>query len=230
MVKSTIAAIALTLFLAGGAVSAEFSADMVMETFAGANTGKVYFKNPDVNRTEMMGTISIIKRPIMYQLFTDTKMYVIQNLDDIKKDNPMADAASFKEWMQNNNLKKTGSETVQGYDCEIYEGDIKMDEEQPSVHIKLWYAKKLDYPVKQETELPPPAGKISSRLENINVASQPNSLFDIPDGYTQTKDYQEAMGMGGMPSFEGGDEGSMPSQEDMEKMMQEMMKQMGKQQ
>ncbi len=230
MVKSTIAAIALTLFLAGGAVSAEFSADMVMEMFAGPSTGKVYFKDQDVSRTEMMGIISIIKRPNMYQVFPDTKKYIVENLDDMKKENPMADVGSFKEWMQNNNLKKTGSETVQGYDCDIYEGDIKMDEEQPPVHMKLWYSKKLDYPVKQEAELSPPAGKISYRLENIKVASQPGSLFEIPDGYTQTKDYQEAMGMGGMPSFEGGDEGSMPSQEDMEKMMQEMMKQMGKQQ
>ncbi len=229
MVKSVIAAIALALFLPGGAMSAEFSADMAMETFAGANIGKVYFKTPDVSRTEMMGTISIIKRPIMYQLFPDTKMYVVQNLDDIKKDNPMADASSFKEWMQNNNLKKTGSETVQGYECEIFEGDLKVDEEQPPAHLKLWYSKKLDYPIKQEIELPPPAGKMTYRLENINVASQPDSLFDIPNGYTETKNYQEAMGMGAMPSFGGGEQDAMPSQEEIEKMMQEMMKQMGKQ-
>jgi hypothetical protein len=229
MIRSLISAIILSLFMATGAISAEFSADMVMESIAGISSGKIYFKNEDINRTEMMGIISIFKRPLIYQLFPDTQKYVIMNIDEISKNNPAADAANFKEWIENNKLKKSGSEKLQGYACDIFEGDMKFAEGQPPVHVKVWHTPKLGYPIRQESTLPAPAGKISSQLENIRLASQAGSLFEVPAGYSQAKDVQEAMGAGGMPSFGEGGKGQAPSQEEMQKMMKEMMKKMGKQ-
>jgi hypothetical protein len=228
MIRSLISAVILSLFLATGAISAEFSADMVMEGMGGTNSGKIYFKSDDMSRTEMMGMISIFKRPLKYQLFPDTQKYVVQNIDEVSKKNPAADAANFKQWIDKNNLKKTGSETVQGYKCDIFEGDVKFVADQPPVHMKIWHTRKLGYPVRQESTLPPPAGNISSHLENIKLASQDSSLFEIPAGYAQAKDVQEAMGLGAMPSFGDGGKGQAPSQEEVQKMMKEMMKRMEK--
>lgn len=231
MMRSLIAAAIVSLFLANGAMAAEFSADMIMGSMAGRSSGKIYFKNDDTSRTEMMGMISIFKRPLIYQVFSDTKKYVIQNIDEINKNNPSADAANIQEWIDNNQLKKVGSETLQGYRCDIFEGDVTVADDQPPVHVKIWHTKKLGYPLRQESTLPPPAGNVSSHLENIQIGSQPASLFEVPPGYAQAKDVQEATGGGGvgaMPSFGDSGKGQAPSREEMQKMMREMMKRMEK--
>jgi hypothetical protein len=228
MKRSVISAILLSLFLATAANSAEFSADMVMESMGGTHSGKIYFKNQDINRTEMMGVISIFKRPLIYQLFPNTHKYVIMNVDEISKNNPAADAANFKQWIKKNNFKKTGAETLEGYPCDIFEGNVKMGDDQPPVPTKFWQTRKLDYPIRQESTLPPPIGKVSSQLTAISLSSQAASLFEVPPEYSQAKDIQEAMGAGGMPSLGETGEGQAPSPEDMQKMIKEMMKKMGK--
>ncbi|MCF8143083.1 MAG: DUF4412 domain-containing protein [Deltaproteobacteria bacterium] len=224
MIRPLITAFILSLCMATGAISAEFSADLLMQSVGGTHSGKLYFKNEDLNRIEMMGIISISKRPMTYQLFPDTKKYVVTNIDEISKNNPAADAANFKEWIENNNLKKTGTDTLEGYKCDIFEGDVKLDDDQPPVHMKIWHTPELGYPIRQESTLPQPVGKISSHLKNIQLESQAGSLFEIPAGYSQAKDVQEAMGM---PSFGDGGKGQAPSQEEMQKMMKDMMKKMG---
>lgn len=227
MIRSLISGVALSLLLTTGAISAEFSADTVMESITGTTSGKIYFKDDDTSRTEMMGTIAIMKRPHIYQLFTDTQKYVVQHMDDMKKKNPDLNAANLKEWIDKNKLKKTGSEKLQGYACDIYEGDVKFSEDDPPVHVKIWHTPKLGYPLRHESDLPPPVGKVITHLENIRLGSQPGSLFEIPAGYSQAKNAQEAMGLGGMPSFGGAGKGQAPSQEEIEKMMKEMMKKRG---
>jgi len=229
MIRSMAGAFVLSLFLVTSAVSAEFSADMVMDSMAGKTTGKLYFKNDDTTRTDMMGVVAIMKRPYIYQLFTDTRKYVVQDIEEMKKTNPALDAANLKDWIDKNNLKKTGSEKLQGYPCDIYEGDVIYGDEDPPVHIRMWHTPKLGYPLRHESVLPAPMGTVSSRLENIQLGPQPGSLFEIPEGYTEAKSAQEAMGMEGMPSFGGAEKGQAPSREEMEKMMKEMMEKMGKQ-
>jgi outer membrane lipoprotein-sorting protein len=229
MVRSLISAVILSLFLSTGAIAAEFSADVVTESMAGTSSGKIYFKNDDISRTEMMGMISIFKRPLIYQLFANTQKYVVRNTEEAGKKNPVADAANFREWIDNNNMKKVGSETRQGYRCDIFEGDVKVADDQPPVHMKVWHTQKLGYPLRQESTLPPPVGNVSSHLENIQIGSQAGSLFEVPAGYTQAKDVQEAMGVGAMPSLGDSGRGQAPSQEEIQKMMKEMMKRMEKQ-
>lgn len=225
MIRSIIWAGILSVSLTTGAVGAEFSADMVMESTAGKNPGKVYFKNDNTSRTEVMGTIAIMKRPHIYQLFTETKKYVIQNMDDLKKKNPAMDAANLKEWIEKNQLQKVGSEKIQGYTCDVYEGEMKYDETTPPFPVKIWHTPKLGYPLRHESILPPPMGKVTMHLEHIRLGPQPASLFEIPAGYAEAKSVEEAMGLEGMPSL-GSEKGDAPSREEMEKMMKETMKKM----
>lgn len=229
--------IALTFFvlcfaMIATASAVEFSADTVTEVMGMKTNGKIYFKNYKTQRTDMdmMGIkmTQIVKYPKSYQIFTDTKKYVVSDIEEMKKQNPMVGVDSFEEFIKINNFKKAGTETVEGYKCVIYEGNVTLAEGQPATSMKLWYSSKLDYPVKSEVTMPAPmSGKVTGVAKNIKTDKQPNGLFEIPSGYSEAKNTQEAMGMGGFGMPTSGGSGEMPSREDMQEMMksaQEMMK------
>lgn len=235
MTKKTAAILSFTmLFFAASfltsasAVHAEgFSADMVTEMDTGSVSGKLYVKNNQVNRNEMMGMITIMNHPHVYQVFTNTKKYHVTDVTELEKDNPMAGASDFHAWAKENNMKKTGTETVEGFACNIYEGAIIVDEETgQTAPMKFWLSEKLQYPIKTQSVMPPPAGRVTTYLKNIKTGAQPSHLFAVPDGYTEAASMEQAMGMPDMGQFS---EGEMPSAEEMDgmmKQMQEMMKNM----
>lgn len=237
--KKLLLSLFLSVFcLTSIAIAAEFSADMVIETPFGPQSGKIYHKNSDISRTDLNNMINIMKHPYVYQIFVETKKYVVTDLDQLAKENPAANIRDFNEFVKENNFKKVGSATLQGYKCDIFEGVLIISAEPGgetmSVPMKLWYSKKLDYPIRTESSLPPPiGGKSVSFLENIRTGRQDASLFEIPAGYKEVESVSEAMGYGSMPSMPEGSgpmpsADEMPSPEEMEeimKMMQEIMKQ-----
>jgi len=188
----------LVLFftIASTTVAAEFSADEI--AMMGGNIGgKIYYKNSSIHRNESMGMIRIIKLPLIYQLFTNTKKYTVSNINDLANKNPM-DNVSFDDMIKKNNMKKMGTATIQRFKCDIYEGNIKVNKNQPPMHMKIWYSKKLEYAIKTSMTLPAPMGTVSSHLENIKIGRQLDNLFKIPPGYSKVKSIEEAMGMGNM--------------------------------
>lgn len=220
MKKSVTIGLIISLFLVTAAFATEFSADMTMVVAGRSSSGKMYFKNAKTFRNEMMGIIVINKYPHSYQIFPDKKQYTMISAKDLKEQNPMADVEDFNAWIKKYNLKKAGTEKLQGFKCTIYEGRVSFSKESPPMNIKLWYSKKLNYPIKSENDLPAPMGKMVSTLTNIKLGAQAATLFEIPAGYTKAESMSEAMGMEN-------DSGQMPSPEEMEKMMksmQEMMK------
>jgi hypothetical protein len=202
-----------------------FSADTVTQMDSGNVTGKLYFKNSEVNRNEMMGMINIIKYPQVYQLFSNTKKYYVSDVTELDTKDPMAGVSDFDVWAKENDLEKTGTESIEGFACDIYKGTIEVDEETgETAPVKIWLSRKLQYPLKTETLMPPPAGRVLSYVKNIKTGSQPDHLFDIPAGYTKAATMEQAMGMPAMGQFSDG-QGQMPSSEQMGGMMDEMMKQ-----
>jgi len=235
--KTVLILIVAALFISGslfsrpGMVHAEeFSADIVTDMHTGSVNGKIYFKNTQLNRSDMMGMINIVKYPDVYQLFTGTKKYHVSNVTELETDDPMAGITDFKAWATENDLKKTGTESLEGFDCDIYEGTIEVDEETgETAPMKIWLSRKLQYPLKTETLMPAPVGSVVSVVKNIKTGKQPAHLFEIPEGYTQADTMEQAMGMPDMSQFS---EGQMPTGEQMENMMkqvQEMMKNMQQQ-
>lgn len=222
------------LFLASFAAAAEFSADMITETPMGRNSGKIFYQDTDTSRTEMMGIINIMKYPDMYQLVEETRKYVVSDLEELSRENPSSNIRDFDRFVKENDFKKTGSETLQGYKCDIYEGRIDSSpepgQEPASVFMKLWYSRDLDFSLKTESTLPPPMGKVVSFIENINKGRQPSGLFEIPPGYTRVETLQEAMGMGtgfSMPEgLDGMTSEDMPSPEEMQEMIEKMQEMM----
>ena len=186
--------LALFFTIASTTVAAEFSADEIT-TMAGNIEGKIYYKNSDTHRNESMGMIRIIKLPFVYQLFTDTKKYTVSNINDLASKSPMANV-SFEDMIKKNNMQKVGTDTIQSFKCDIYEGDITFTKNQPPMHMKIWYSKKLEYAIKTSMTLPAPMGTVSSHLENIRIGKQPDNLFEIPPGYSKVESIQEAMGIG----------------------------------
>ncbi len=198
MKKIIFTVLALYFTLVSTTVAVEFSADEVTMV-AGEIKGKIYYKNPKIRRNETMGMIMILKYPTMYQMFSDTKKYIVTNMEEAlsKSKNPMA-GLSYEDIIKNNNMKKIGTETLQNFDCIIYEGDLVFGKEVPSMHMKIWYSEKLEYGLKMDMELPAPMGTMSAHLENIKVEKQADALFEIPSGYTKADTIQEAMGL---PNF-----------------------------
>jgi hypothetical protein len=124
-------------------------------------------------------------------------------------------------------MKKVAEETLQGFKCLVYKGNAALVDDRPPTSMTLWYATKLNYPIKSRISLSSPMGEVITTLKNIKIGSQPESLFHIPRGYTEAKSIQEAMGMGPMMMPTGNNPGKMPSQEEinrMRKQAQEMMK------
>jgi hypothetical protein len=98
---------AVSFFTSASAVHAQaFSADMVTEMDTGNVSGKLYVKSNQVNRNEMMGMITIMNHPHVYQVFTNTKKYHVTDVADLEKDNPMAGASDFHAWAKENNMKQ----------------------------------------------------------------------------------------------------------------------------
>lgn len=235
--------ILLIVTLSTNAFADEFSADVITQLPRGKSSGKLFYKNEGTYRNEMMGMVTITKQPFIYQVFSNTKKYHVSNIDDLQNKNVMTDAGDFDSWIKKNNMKKAGKETLAGYKCQIYEGNIQEENSQFSPHMKIWFSKKLNYPIKSEITLPAPMGKVTTYLEKITVGKQPDSLFSIPSGYVKAETMEEAMGMPNIGSFmKGIDPGAnppagntmpppptMPSPEERDEMMkkmQEMMKQM----
>jgi outer membrane lipoprotein-sorting protein len=235
--KKLLLAVSLVCFvLTAGAFADEFSADVNSVAVGMTTMSKIYYKDFDTSRTEAMGMVIIMDGEKSYQLFEDTKKYVAMDMEEMKQQNPMADVDDFEEFITENDIKKTGSEKMSGYKCDVYEGNITYDVNQPPLAMKLWYSAKLDYPVRTETQLPGGMGTAVSTLENIKTGKQPASLFEIPAGYTEARSMEEAMGMsmggfsmpfGGGDAEEDGGTDEMPSQDEMNQMMQMMQEMMG---
>ncbi|MBT8362633.1 MAG: DUF4412 domain-containing protein [Desulfobacterales bacterium] len=207
-------AICLLLITCSSAGAVEFSADIISE-INGPITGKMYYKSTDTYRSDTMGMINIVNGPLAYMIVPDTKKYTVTDFEELSEKSPMGAVGDVMEMIKKNNMKKIGKEKIQGYSCVIYEGTVHFSDDQLPMGMKLWYSKKLKNTLKQEVTLPASAGKMISYIENIKLAKQDDSLFEIPQGYTEIDTMVEAMGMGEMQMLAiDVKKGEMPSAED----------------
>ncbi len=224
---------ALTFVFFSSAAWAGFSADMLIETAMSTRSGRIYFQDPHRVRTEMDNMLTIMNSQDVFYVFEKTKKYVQEDVQQPAKANPLAGIRNFDRFMAENGLQKTGQESLEGFACEIHEGNVQwggpFKSGEQSAYLKIWYARELDYSLKTETTLPEPMGRVVTRLASIKTGNQPDSLFEVPDGYARAENMQEAMGLdhgrGINLDMEGMSE-NMPGSEEMEefkKKMQEML-------
>lgn len=76
-------------------------------------------------------------------------------------------------------LKRSGQETIEGYKCDKYSGNIMCGSEDCKVDI--WWSTKLNYVLKSITRSS--AGAAIIELSNINEGKLPDKLFQLPKSY-----------------------------------------------
>jgi len=87
-------------------------------------------------------------------------------------------------------LEKTGTETVNGYDCDRY---ILNPGAEILPEIIIWSAKKLDGVIVKTLVESPDGTSMTNELFNVEVGKQPASLFELPDGYTKATEDEIGM-------------------------------------
>lgn len=175
------AVLGLSFFLGCGkdeamaSMAKEYSATMVSQSAGQAITTQIYIK-PDKIRTDtkMAGTSTIVRRDLnkVWTIMPDQKIYMeMQGMED-------AQTQSVEEKVKGEvSRKKVGSETINGHPSTKYE--ITTEADGKTVQIYQWWATDISFPVKTASV----DGSWSMEYRDIQIGSQPDSLFEIPAGY-----------------------------------------------
>ena len=163
----------------------EFSADIIMEVNNSEITGKLFLKNANTFRMEIMEQTFISKDGQVRKILTEEEKYININPADVERYNPLVGLSNFGKWVHLNNAKKVGREKLQGYACDIYEATVASTDTSTSMSTKVWYCRQIKFPLKSENsalEL----GSVSVTLSNIQTEETlPDKLFTISDTYAE---------------------------------------------
>jgi len=191
MFKKILTIVSFLLFLSGMAYGFEFSADTI-STFKGEQKiqGKMYFK-PDKFRMDMkthgdMTMITRIDKKVVWNVMPAQKMYMEMPFD--LKNKPKVDE-KFEGEIER---KLVGNETIDGHPTKKYLITYKVANKTEQVY--QWWATDINFPVKTAAV----DGTWTQEFRNVKMASQPDSLFEVPAGYQKMQMPQMPMMPGGM--------------------------------
>lgn len=175
--------IALVCVLTGSGTctAAEFSADTVTSHAGGTFTGKTYIKGDKIRSEgvkEGRNTISIhrMDRGITWVLIPENKTYM--EMSGVTSSNMEEMEKTAQEMTEKKNL---GTETVNGHLCDKFQYVYK---DKSLGVVTQWIAKDLKYPIKTEHTGMQGYG-MKAELTNIKTQHLPDSLFELPAGYTK---------------------------------------------
>ena len=161
------------------ALTAEFSADLIIDNPQGKFTGKVYIKGDKIRQEILkqdMKQVTILRldKGVTWNLMPENKMYMeIPGTGKGATDPEIEE--KIKDMAEKKSLEK---EKVKGYVCEKYQ---YIYHDKSLGVLTQWFSKKLNYPIK--TEYKAAAYHMLTEYKNIKEESIPNSLFEIPSGY-----------------------------------------------
>jgi hypothetical protein len=114
-----------------------------------------------------------------YTLYPNTRKYIIHTETEAHNEKPTVEKV------------KVGSETIDGHPCDKYKVTVTYKSEKPQEGF-IWNARDLGgMTIKSEVENKD--FKITTDLKNIVLKSSPASVFEIPQGYTEAKDFMDLM-------------------------------------
>ena len=187
MVKRLAVLLSLIFLFSGVASAFEFSADTIMTGKGRTNTGKAFFSKdkyridmeaPQKGNARAFAATSIITRidkKVIWTIMPDRKMYGEKAYDDMK-DRPMVEA---KKMVGEVERKEVGAETIDGHPTKKYLVTRKSGSGQHQVYS--WLATDMNFPIKTAAV----DGSWSQEYKNIKLGAQPDSLFEVPAGYTK---------------------------------------------
>jgi hypothetical protein len=186
MVRRLAVMLSLIFLFSGMALAAEFSADTITTGKGHTNTGKAFFSK-DKYRIDMevpqkgsgkalssMSMITRIDKKVIWTIMPDRKMYMEKAYDDMK-DRPMVEQKMAGEVER----KEVGAETIDGHPTKKYLVTRKSGIGQHQVYS--WWATDMNFPIKTAAV----DGSWSQEYKNIKIGAQPDSLFEVPAGYTK---------------------------------------------
>lgn len=162
------------VFTAGVAYTAsvqEFSADMVMDNAGQSFQGKLYVSGGKM-RLEMVQAVTITRRDknVSWVLMPTEGMYMEQSID------PKAFASSSEDLPGQIERQSLGTEDVSGQPAEKFL--IRYDQGRGEESLYQWIGRDA-FPLKAAAV----DGSWSMEYRNIRSGTQPESLFEIPEGY-----------------------------------------------
>jgi hypothetical protein len=165
---------AMLLLLASLTQAAEFTAKWFIKADGVENSGKMYLKNGK-ERNEFPGGI-IIRRPdkkVVWLISPKSKGYTEMSTNFPKQNVQIMPYTSEQVKAK---MKKIGTETVNGYECDKFEFKSPSGKSQ-----HFWIAKKLGVPIKMVAA----DGSFSSELTDIKPEKLDDALFELPPGYSK---------------------------------------------
>jgi hypothetical protein len=115
-----------------------------------------------------------------YTLYPNVQKYIVHT----ETEDPVGEKPKVEK-------TKVGSETIDGHPCDKYKVVITYKNEKPQEGF-IWNARDLGgMTIRSEVENKD--YKMTTDLKNIVLKSSPASVFEIPQGYTQAKDFMELM-------------------------------------
>lgn len=171
------------VFLVTAVGAAEFHADMVIRSAAGGEMhGRVFVKGNSLRQeleTPVGTQVSIVKDGgrVMYVLIPGQKMYMEFPNNQVS----LSEGESIEsKYGDEAKLEKTGTENLQGYECDIY----SVEYEDPGFgKSTVWIARKLNYPLKIHSESAQDTATIT--YSNVKEQKVPDSFFELPGGYAR---------------------------------------------
>jgi len=163
--------------IAKGPMPQEFSATMASTSAGQTITSKIYMKPGKFRAdSEMAGSSTIVRQDLnkAWTIMTSQKTYMeMEGVSDIQHQ-------TISETVKGEvSRKELGRETVAGHSAIKYELTTKADGKVVILH--QWWATDINFPVKTAAD----DGSWVMEYRDINIGSQPDSLFDIPSGYNK---------------------------------------------
>lgn len=177
MLKKFFALLLFVLLFSGMASAFEFSADTIMTSEGMKTKGKIYYKadrfRMDMKSPEETIVITRMDKKVIWNIMPREKMYMEIPLNLNNK--PMVEEKFGGEIER----KHISNETIDGHPTKKYLITYKDGNKKGQVY--QWLATDINFPVKTASI----DGSWVQEYKNIKMGSQPNSLFEIPAGYTK---------------------------------------------
>lgn len=160
---------------------AQFSADMVTTESGVTKTNKFYSENPfyrmDIEEEGQEGYVIVDRNEgVTKVVMPAEQMYMVMSSSGMQSmSNDVFQSIEKQKEQYETNL--VGSETINGYECEIYE--VVID---GNVVSKYWQSSDIEYPIKVISGA---NNDMIMELKNIVEGDVDDSMFQIPDGYTK---------------------------------------------
>jgi hypothetical protein len=136
-------------------------------------------QNAEQSPMSKMTMLSRGDKKMSYTLYPNVQKFMVHTAAEQQDEKPKVEKT------------KVGSETIDGHPCDKYKVTITYKSEKPQEGF-IWNARDLGgMTIRSEVENKD--FKMTTDLKNIVLKSSPASVFEIPQGYTESKDFMEIM-------------------------------------